>query len=165
MLILQFVINEAQTRANSERHRLEAERSHALVMEAQLVALRARMHPHFLFNTLTSIAALCGLAPAQAEAATLRLSQLMRRALEADPSAPVCLVDEIEFVRGYLEIEQHRLGKRLRATWAVDANVNDVKVPAFSLQTLVENAISTESRPKWELERFRSSRAAAATIP
>ena len=52
------------------------------------------MHPHFLFNALTSIAALCGSAPERAEAAVLRLSQLMRRSLEANPSAPLCLAEE-----------------------------------------------------------------------
>jgi LytS/YehU family sensor histidine kinase len=148
VLILRVVLREAGLRADSERHRqeserdrLEVERARTLVAEAQLVALRARVHPHFLFNTLTSIAALCGFAPAQAETAIVRLSQVMRRALDANPAAPVCLADEIEFARGYVEIEQYRLGSRLEVVWDIDAAGAGMQVPAFSLQTLVENAI------------------------
>jgi LytS/YehU family sensor histidine kinase len=142
VMLLQLVLNDARMRADSERHRLEAERAQTLVTEAQLVALRARVHPHFLFNTLTSIAALCGLAPERAERAIIQLSQLMRRSLEAHPSAPLALAEELEFVRGYVEIEQHRLGSRLRVTWDVDPASAAVRIPAFTVQTLVENAVT-----------------------
>src|SRR5262249_40232613 len=103
--LLQMVATDAQIRARSEQHRLQAERAHALLAETQLVALRSRVHPHFLFNALTSIAALCTTAPVEAETAVIRLGQLMRRALEVDPATPVFLAEEIEYVRGYLEIE------------------------------------------------------------
>ena len=65
-----------------ERHQVEVEHAHALASEAQLAVLRARIHPHFLFNALNSIAELCCIAPERAEAASVRLSQLMRRALD-----------------------------------------------------------------------------------
>ena len=141
VLLLQLILNDARARADSERYRLEAERAHALAGEAQLAALRARIHPHFLFNALTSIAALCSIAPDKAEAAILRLSQLMRGVLAAHPSAPIALVEEIEYARGFLEIEQHRLGARLRVLWEIDAAAAAALVPTFAVQTLVENAI------------------------
>ncbi len=142
LLLLLLVVNEARIRADSERNRTAAERAHTLVAEAQLNALRARIHPHFLFNTLTSIAALCGIAPDRAEAATLRLSQLMRRALDSNLAAPLGLEEELDYVRGYLEIEQHRFGQRLNIVWEIDPACGAAQVPGFAVQTLVENAIT-----------------------
>jgi LytS/YehU family sensor histidine kinase len=140
-LLLQLVLNDALTRSQSERHRLEAQRAHTLVSEAKLSALRARVHPHFLFNALTSIAALCHIDPIKAEGAILRLGQLMRTTLDMSPSGMVRLADEIEAVRAYLEIEQNRLGSRLTVRWSVDPTTINVEVPPFCLQTMVENAI------------------------
>ena len=136
------MVNEARIRADSERNRMAAERAHTLVAEAQLNALRARIHPHFLFNTLTSIAALCGIAPDRAEAATLKLSQLMRRALDSDLAAPLGLEEELDYVRSYLEIEQLRFGPRLKISWEIDPACGPVQIPGFAVQTLVENAIA-----------------------
>lgn len=155
LLLLQLILNDARMRTESERHRLEAERAQAMVAEAQLMALRARIHPHFLFNTLTSIAALCSIAPNKAEDTIIRLSQLMRRVLKSGPSDPQCLREEIEQVRAYLEIEQHRLGSRLQVVWEVDPAAETVQVPDFSLQILVENAVNHGIAPKMEPGRIR----------
>jgi hypothetical protein len=155
VILLQLVLTEAQIRTNSERHRLEAERAQVLVAEAQLTALRARVHPHFLFNALTSVAALCAVAPARAEAAVLRLSQLMRRALEFNQATPICLAEEIEHVQGYLEIEQLRLGARLQVIWEMNAPSTLILIPAFTLQTLVENAVSHGIASKMEPGKIR----------
>jgi LytS/YehU family sensor histidine kinase len=146
--LLMLVVHDAQLRADSERHRVEAERALNLVTEAQLSALRARVHPHFLFNALTSIAALCTEAPEKAEAATVRLGQLMRRVLETNAATPLCLGDEIAHVRGYLEMEQMRLGERLRASWQVDDGCAQLRVPPFAIQTLVENAVRHGIAPR-----------------
>lgn len=150
VMLLLLVVNDAQLRADSERHRAEAERAHALVAEAQLNALRACVHPHFLFNTLTSIAALCTDAPARAEAAIVRLGQLMRRVLETNPTAPLCLEEEIEHVRSYLEIERLRLGGRMRVSWNLCSGSEQIRVPPFAVQTLVENAVQHGLGPKME---------------
>ncbi len=147
-LLLLLVVDDAQVRARSERHRLEAERTHTLLAEGQLNALRSRIHPHFLFNTLSSIAGLCGVAPERAEAAIVRLGELMRRALEADGAAPAALADEIEHARAYLEIEQLRLGDRLSVIWSVDSRGDAAPVPPFAVQTLVENAVRHGIAPK-----------------
>jgi len=142
VMLLLLVVTDAQVRAESDRRLLESERAHTLASEAQLAALRARMHPHFLFNALNSIATLCLLVPDRAEAAILRVSQLMRRALETSAATSTCLIEEIEAVRNYLEIEQERFGARLRVTWQVDPLCAQMPVPPFSVQTLVENAIN-----------------------
>jgi LytS/YehU family sensor histidine kinase len=151
VVLLQMILNDAQGRLVAERFRAEAERSRTLLAEAKLTALRARIHPHFLFNALTSIAALCRLAPDKAETATVQLGQIMRRALEVDPRAAVPLEDEIAYVEDYIEIEKLRLGSRLRIVWDVDpACASLVRIPTFSLQTLVENAILHGVAPKLE---------------
>ncbi len=141
LLIVHQVEHEAQVRAESERNRLEAEHSRALLAEAQIVALRARVHPHFLYNTLTSIASLCRIDPDRAETAIVRLGEIMRRALEGNTQKAVPLHEELESVKGYVWIEQQRLGARLQIEWDVHPACNDILVPSFSMQTLVENAI------------------------
>jgi LytS/YehU family sensor histidine kinase len=145
--LLLLVVSDAQVRADSEQRRLEAEwrrgeaeRAHALASEAQLTALRARIHPHFLFNALNSIAELCCIAPERAEIASINLSRLMRRALETHADL-IPLREELALVQAYLEIEKERIGERLRVIWCIDPACTTVLAPPFSVQTLVENAI------------------------
>jgi hypothetical protein len=132
--LLLLVVSDAQMRAASER-------AQALMSQAQLAALRARIRPHFLFNTLNSIAELCSFAPNRAEAAILRLSHLMRNALEASSGTSICLSEEIEVARAYLDIERERLGDRLCVIWQCDAVSERFAIPPFAVQTLVENAV------------------------
>ncbi|MCC2668062.1 MAG: putative regulator of cell autolysis [Armatimonadetes bacterium] len=152
VLLLQIIVNDAQMRMEAERLRVEAERNRTLLAETQLAALRARIHPHFLFNTLTSIAGLCRIAPEKAEAATIQLAQITRRALEADARSTVLLTDELDYVRDYLEIEQLRLGSRLTVHWEIEPPdaPDRVRVPPFAVQTLVENAVQHGIAPKWD---------------
>ncbi|MCW3052824.1 MAG: signal transduction histidine kinase, LytS [Chthonomonadales bacterium] len=145
--LLVLVVCDAQVRADSEERRLEAERrrgeaerAHALAFEAQLTALRARIHPHFLFNALNSIAELCCIAPERAEIASINLSRLMRRALETHADL-IPLQEELALVQAYLDIEKERIGERLHITWCIDPACTAVLTPPFSVQTLVENAI------------------------
>jgi len=145
--LLLLVVSDAQVRADSEQRRLEAERrlgeaerAHALASEAQLTALRARIHPHFLFNALNSIAELCCIAPERAETASINLSRLMRRALETHADL-IPLHEELALVQAYLQIEKERIGDRLQVIWCIDPACTTVLAPPFSVQTLVENAI------------------------
>jgi hypothetical protein len=110
--------------------------------EAHLASLEARVQPHFLFNTLNSIAALVHEDPDGAERMTTRLASLMRSALDsaADPLQP--LDDELRVVRDYLEIEQVRFGDRLSFTIERDAATAGAMVPRFAVQTLVENSVN-----------------------
>ena len=108
---------------------------------AQLQALRSQLNPHFLFNTLHSIAELVHESPPRAEQMLLRLSELLRKALHSSSTLEVSLAEEVEFVRGYVEIEQMRLGERLRVTWEISPDSLFARVPSLLLQPLVENAI------------------------
>ena len=148
LVLLQMILNDALTRLAAEKFRLEAERSRTMLAEAELSALRARIHPHFLFNALTSIAALCRLAPDRAESATIQLGQIMRRALESTTRAVQPLEEETEYVTDYVEIEKLRLGSRLRFEWNVAPETLRAGVPPIVLQTLVENSILHGIAPK-----------------
>ena len=107
---------------------------------ARLEALQARIRPHFLFNTLNTIASLVRTRPDDAEQAVLDLADLLRTGLRTN--AEHTLAEELELVRGYLRIESQRLGDRLRIDWQIEDSLPlDQNVPALLLQPLVENAI------------------------
>lgn len=103
-------------------------------------ALQARMRPHFLFNSLNSIAALVGSRPAEAETLIEDMAELMRSGLEARARL-VPLAEELTLVRAYLRIEQARLAERLGVDWQVENGAEALEVPLLSLQPLVENAV------------------------
>ncbi len=108
--------------------------------QARMNELQARIRPHFLFNTLNTIASLIHAKPDQAEQATLDLADLMRTGLKLETTHS--LADELELVRGYLRIEALRLGDRLQLKWELDENLPlELQLPPLLLQPLVENAI------------------------
>lgn len=107
---------------------------------ARLQALQARIRPHFLFNSMNTIAALIRDKPDQAEAAVEDLADLFRATL-VDVERPVSLAQELELVRRYLRIEQLRLDARLRVEWDLQDLPLHAQVPSLLLQPLVENAI------------------------
>jgi LytS/YehU family sensor histidine kinase len=111
-----------------------------LVVSADLAVLRARIRPHFLFNTLTAIAALCGIDPSRAEMSILRLGTLMRRSLEVDPTTLTSLESEMEYVQAYIDIQNVRFAGEIVSHVDVDAVALTTRLPAFCIQTLVENA-------------------------
>lgn len=106
---------------------------------ARLQALQARIRPHFLFNSLNTIASLTYDQPERAERAIEGLAELFRASLKADAS--ITLQQEIEFTQEYIDLESLRLDDRLRVRWDVTAEVESIKLPALTLQPLVENAI------------------------
>jgi signal transduction histidine kinase len=113
----------------------------AHLREARLQALRSQLNPHFLFNTLHSIAELVHEEPAMAEQLILRLGELLRKVLTSSDRKDVPLAEELEFIRAYVEIEQMRLGERLHVEWDIAPDVLRARVPSLLLQPLVENAI------------------------
>jgi two-component system LytT family sensor kinase len=118
------------------------------VTEAELRALRAQINPHFLFNSLNTIANLIVTDPPGAETMTLRLAKVFRHVL-AHSSRPLALVsDEMEFLRTYLEIEEARFGSRLQIDFDVAPEVAHDPVPSLILQPLVENALKHGLGPK-----------------
>lgn len=123
-----------------EREALTA-RLQVRLSEAQLDALTARLHPHFLFNTLQGISTLVYRDPAGADAMLGHLSTLLRRALARGQGHEVPLADELAFLEEYLAIVQVRFGDRVRVTRAIEDAARAGLVPQLLLQPLVENAI------------------------
>ncbi len=107
---------------------------------AEIVALQARIRPHFLFNSMNTIASLIPLRPADAERAIEDLCELFRAAL-APAERLSTLGAELELVRRYLEIERLRLGDRLQVSWPQGDVPISTPMPALLLQPLVENAV------------------------
>ncbi len=108
--------------------------------EARLQALQARIRPHFLFNSLNAVLALIRRDPKRAERTLEDLADLFRT-LMADQRQFVRLADEIALLERYSEIEQLRLGDRLRVSWELDAAPSDALLPPMVLQPLLENAV------------------------
>jgi anti-sigma regulatory factor (Ser/Thr protein kinase) len=121
----------------------------ALRARAELQALRARLHPHFLFNTLHGVKSLVRRDPARAEVAIERLGDLLRSLLgRGQETDDVPLEEELAFVRKYLALEELRLGDRLRVVERVEADSLECGVPPLILQPLVENAIRHGIAPR-----------------
>lgn len=107
--------------------------------QLELEALQARIHPHFLFNTLNTSIALLHAKPDEAERVLLDLADLFRSALRGPRIIP--LSEELALTRRYLEIESLRFGDRLQVQWRVPDVIPDVATPSLSIQPLAENAI------------------------
>ncbi|MGE0079751.1 MAG: sensor histidine kinase [Thiohalomonadaceae bacterium] len=108
--------------------------------EARIQALQARIRPHFLFNSMNTIASLTRTDPEAAEAAIEDLADLFRASL-ADARRLITLEEELALCARYLHMEGLRLGARLAVTWGTDALPKDAQLPALTLQPLVENAV------------------------
>ena len=113
----------------------------AQLAETQLQVLRMQLHPHFLFNTLNSIATLIHKDPDAADRMTARLSDLLRLTLENVGVQEIPLAQELEFLEGYLEIERTRFSDRLVVRIEAAPETLDASTPYLILQPLVENAI------------------------
>ncbi len=107
--------------------------------QARLQALQARIRPHFLFNSMNTIASLTHDQPDLAEQAIENLSDLFRASLSAESN--ISLTQEIELTRSYVDLELLRLGPRLRVNWKLPGHPLSVSLPALTLQPLMENAI------------------------
>lgn len=121
------------------QNHLRVQRFAIQAKQAELESLKARTHPHFLFNTLNTGAALVHAKPEAAEHLLLDLADLFRAALTGPEH--ITLAAEIDLVRRYLSIEQLRLGDRLRTHWELPDPLPDISVPALCMQPLVENAV------------------------
>ncbi|MEM9000399.1 MAG: histidine kinase [Bacteroidota bacterium] len=109
--------------------------------QAELLALKKQLHPHFLFNTLHAISSLMHKDIGAADKMIARLSNLLRATLENTGVQEVTLKQEMEILKVYLEIEQIRFQDRLEVAIQVDPEIYDKKVPNLILQPIVENAI------------------------
>jgi two-component system, LytTR family, sensor kinase len=137
--LLYFAINDWM---ELERQRERAAKAEVMAQAARLRALQSQLEPHFLFNTLNAISTLVVEGQnADASRMIARLSDFLRLTLETADTPEIPVVEELEFVRRYLEIEQVRFGSRLHVTINAQAEAMNAMVPALVLQPLVENAV------------------------
>ena len=124
-----------------------AAHAEAIAARTQLAALRAQLHPHFLFNALHTVMHLIPVDPARAAEATELVADLLRTTLE-EQRDEVTLEHEWRFVSRYLALERIRFGERLVVRDDMGMGLLDERVPAFALQTLVENAVQHGAAPR-----------------
>ncbi len=144
-LALQFTIYGAIVAAahGLRYYERSRERDHleARLAEARLQTLAMQLQPHFLFNTLNTIAELVHSDPEIADRMITGLSDLLRRTLELGPTQEISLEAELDLLRLYLDIQQARFGDRLRVEIVIARDAREAAVPVLLLQPLVENAI------------------------
>jgi two-component system, LytTR family, sensor kinase len=123
------------------RQELERAEYQQALAASELHALKLQLHPHFLFNTLHGISTLIDSDGEAAKAMIVKLSNLLRTALENSGSDLIPLREELKFIGEYLDLERMRFGSRLRVDWSIDPSTDAMLVPQLILQPLVENAI------------------------
>jgi two-component system, LytTR family, sensor kinase len=139
ILTVTFVM---EARARMGRQITETARLNEELSRAQLAALRRQIEPHFMFNTLNSIAGLVRDHSNDAAVSMIvGLSEFLRRATEDSHRAQVTLAEEVEYMRRYLDIQKVRFGERLQVIVEIPAELLRAQVPNLLLQPLVENAI------------------------
>ena len=136
---------EVSEKVESLRRR-EMER---LVSQGELRALQSQINPHFLFNALNAVYGTIPREAAQARRMVLNLAEIFRYFLQSEKTF-VPLAQEMQIVRAYLEVEQSRLGSRLKVEIDVDESLLDIPIPALSVEPLVENAIRHGIAPSAE---------------
>ena len=127
---------ESERRSLVEQHELRE-----ITSRAQMRALQAQINPHFLFNTLNTLAALIESNPEKAERVTEDLAEVFRYALDSTRLDSVKLDDELKFLESYLAIEKARFDTRLSYSFDVDPAARNLSIPPMILQPLVENAV------------------------
>lgn len=146
-LLVAFIISVFGLRYVIAQHRADVEAR--AQQEARMQALQSRIRPHFLFNSLNSVASLTRSNPEKAEAVLHDLADLFR-VLLADARKLVPISAEREISRQYLEIEKIRLGDRLQIQWNVSPNIpRAALIPALTMQPLLENAIYHGIEPRF----------------
>jgi two-component system LytT family sensor kinase len=141
---LDLLRRERETVAQRSREALLLQQ----VTEAELRALRAQVNPHFLFNSLNTIADLIVRDPPRAETMTLRLAAVFRHVLTQSARPLTSIRDEIEFLRTYLNIEEVRFGDRLKVDIDMAPGTAAIEIPSLITQPLVENALKHGLAPK-----------------
>jgi len=132
--VFHFFVNFKQSEV--EKWRLEA-----AVKDAELIALKSQINPHFIFNSLNNIRALVVEDAGKARDMITHLSDLLRYSVQFNAKAKVCIEDELEIVENYLNLESIQYEDRLSYTLDIQQATLEYKIPPMAIQLLVENAI------------------------
>jgi two-component system LytT family sensor kinase len=138
LLLIYLLFDYATNLRQREVRTAELER---LLSQARLEALRAKLHPHFLFNTLNTISAKVEREPRTARRMIEQLGELLRISMSTDNDQDIPLMQELTFIERYLDLQKIRFEERLDTSVDIEPGLHDALVPTFILQPLVENAI------------------------
>ncbi|HVN80562.1 MAG TPA: histidine kinase [Terriglobia bacterium] len=128
------------------QNQFNEEKLRTLAMRSRLDALISQVNPHFLFNALNTVGVMIDENPVEAQRLTVKLANIFRRTLQVSEKEIISLQEELNFIADYLEIEKARFGERLQVEQRVQ--VQNAKIPCFTLQPLIENAIKHGAAPK-----------------
>jgi LytS/YehU family sensor histidine kinase len=137
-VVVHYLVAEVEASKEAEEAAL---RFRVLAREAELKAFKAQVDPHFLFNSLNAVAALCGSRPADARTMAQLMADFFRLTLRVGSRDRITVAEEIDLVSRYLAIEKVRFGARLSTEISVDDAAARQLVPPLLLQPLVENAV------------------------
>ncbi len=140
-IIYFYRAQQATMDARLKEKELDLVKVKQLITQAELQTLQSKINPHFLYNSLNSIASLIHEDADKAEDMTLKLSRLFRYSINSPKENLAPVKEEIEIVNTYLEIEKVRFGDRLNFITHIDESVKNMLVPRFLIQPLVENAL------------------------
>jgi signal transduction histidine kinase len=141
--------------AHARERAAAAARAEGEATAAQLSALQAQLHPHFLFNALNTVASLVRTDARAAERTVENLSEVLRRTLARSRETLRTVDDEVEYLRAYLAVEQERWDERLTVDWAIEPDTLKLPLPPMTLQPIVENALRHGIGPRLEGGRIR----------
>ena len=146
-LAIAAAVQAAVSQQRYASREMDALRLGSQLAAARLESLRAKLHPHFLFNTLNGISDLIYTDPKKADAVVLRLARLLRASLDTVDDE-ISVREEFALLNAYFDIERMRFGDRLRVTLDADRAAFDARVPPFLVQPLAENAIQHGTAPR-----------------
>ncbi len=136
-----YNIQKSNLEAKIKQKEVEVLKVQKLKTEAELQTLQSRINPHFLYNSLNSIASLIHQDPDRAEDMTIKLSKLFRYSINTQNENLTSVKEEIEILKTYFEIEKVRFGSRINFSIDVDDAILNYRLPRFILQPLAENAL------------------------
>jgi len=136
-----YRLQQANMNAKLREKELDLVKVKQLITQAELQTLQSKINPHFLYNSLNSIASLIHADAEKAEDMTLKLSRLFRYSINSNQENMALVSEEMEIVTTYLDIEKVRFGNRLCFVIDVDESVKNEHIPRFLIQPLVENAL------------------------
>lgn len=164
--IILIIINSVSLRHEKEIAEIEIKNLKVSNLEAQRQVLLQQLHPHFLFNALSTLKSLITENPEEGENYVVKLSEFLRYSVQAHAKEVVSLSEELRFTQDYIDVQKMRFGEALHCEIAIPDEVLSKKIPVYALQTLIENAIKhnnfTEKKPLlinigWEGNRLKVS--------
>lgn len=143
--IILVIINAELLKRKKDFVESEFQKLKVVSLEAQKKVLLQQLHPHFLFNALSTLKSLINVNTGQAEDYLVRLSEFLRYSITGHSNELVTLKEELQFALDYMELQKVRFGDALNCTTEIPSGKLSLKIPAFALQTLLENAVKHNS--------------------